>query len=213
MCSEKHVVKCWTCGGIATTSLQRINKGNEYVINRGYPQTVRRSYCDECAKIEEDRINSDIRELIRLKHMAMLDKALLTLEKQDTDMYKYKEAIEAVSDYIQEKPDKFDSSYEVLAAIVLIQNRIHCKMQYKIGRYQVDFLLPDLFVVLEIDGDRHQYNRAKDSVRDEFIKKELGGNWDIIRIKTDYLDMNAKRLPVAINKVIDRRMIKEAFHS
>jgi len=33
----------------------------------------------------------------------------------------------------------------------------------------------------------------------------LGVGWDIIRIKTDYLDKNAKKLPEAIKKVIDYR--------
>ena len=78
-------------------------------------------------------------------------------------------------------------------------------MQYKVGPYQVDFLLPDLMVVLEIDGERHKHRKDYDSVRDKAIKKELGPHWNIIRIDTDNLDKNAKKIPEAINKVLEYR--------
>ena len=62
-----------------------------------------------------------------------------------------------------------------------------------------------MLVALEIDGERHRYSKGKDSVRDEKIKKVLGPHWEIIRIKTDYLDKNAALLPVAIKRVLDAR--------
>lgn len=127
------------------------------------------------------------------------------MEKQSIKMYDYKEAIEVVENFLTKNPDKFDSSYEVLAAIILVNNRIYSKMQYKIGRYQVDFLLPEIGVVLEIDGERHKHHKQYDSNRDKFIKKELGYGWDIVRIKTEYLDMNAEKLVDAINAVVEYR--------
>ena len=78
-------------------------------------------------------------------------------------------------------------------------------MQYKVGRYQVDFLLPELFVVLEIDGERHVHKKAYDTKRDIQLQQMLGDGWDIIRIKTDYLDKDAKKLPDAIRKVVEHR--------
>lgn len=122
----------------------------------------------------------------------MIRKACRLLEAQNTNMYEYKEAIDVVTNFVEENADKIDSSYEALAAIVLVQNRIYSKMQYKVGPYQVDFLLPDLMVVLEIDGDRHKHRKSYDNKRDKFIKSELGPHWEIIRIDTDNLDKNAK---------------------
>ena len=135
----------------------------------------------------------------------MFRKAVELLEKQHTDMYEYQEAIEVVSDFLEDNVDKFDSSYEVLTAIVLVQNRIYSKMQYRVGKYQVDFLLPDLLVVLEIDGERHRHKKDYDSVRDREIKKTLGPHWEIIRIPTERLDTNAKKIPEAIDKVLEYR--------
>ena len=78
-------------------------------------------------------------------------------------------------------------------------------MQYKVGRYQVDFLLPEMLVALEIDGERHKNKKEYDTKRDIYIQNALGEGWDIVRIKTDYLDMKATKLPEAIEKVIQYR--------
>ena len=142
---------------------------------------------------------------IKLKKKEMFLKACCLLEKQETKMYEYKDAIEVVREHLEKNPDKYDSSYEVLAAIILVHNRIYTKMQYKVGKYQVDFLLPEWLVVLEIDGERHKHRKEYDTKRDIYIQNALGEGWDIVRIKTDYLDMNAKKLPEAIEKVIDYR--------
>ena len=162
-------------------------------------------FSKKCLK-EIEKKESDERKLyIKLKKREMFRKAVNLLEKQHTDMYEYREAIEVVRDFMEDNVDKFDSSYEVLTAIVLVQNRIYSKMQYRVGKYQVDFLLPDLLVVLEIDGERHKHRKDYDSVRDKAIKKQLGPHWEIIRIDTDNLDKNAKKIPDAINEVLKYR--------
>ena len=196
-------IKCWICGKEATET-----RAYDYIGGELFERPMSaftRCYCKKC-KETIDKEEKENRQLyIKLKKQEMFVHACELLEKQHTNMYEYKEAIEVVSDFLKENPDKFDSSYEVLAAIVLVHNRIYCKMQYKVGRYQVDFCLPDLLVILEIDGERHRHRKAEDSERDKQIKKAMGSCWEIIRISTDYLDMNAKKLPEAINKVIDYR--------
>lgn len=207
-------IKCWECGKIATKRLDcftdnQIDELLTRVRDISEMDEVQpfwyRCYCKECAEKVKNRDNEEMQEYIRLKKRMMFKKALRILESQGTNMYEYREAIDVVEDHLENNPDKYDSSYEVLAAIVLVYNRIYVKMQYKIGRYQVDFLLPELLVVLEIDGERHKNRKLYDTKRDIYIQNALGEGWDIIRIKTDYLDMNAKKLPEAIEKVIDYR--------
>ena len=193
---------CWICGKTATRT-KPINDGFSF-----YEPEVseyRRCYCDKCYKALEKKETEERKLYIKLKKREMFRRAVKILESQNTNMYEHKEAIEVVEDFVEKNPDKFDSSYEVLTAIILVQNRIHSKMQYKVGSYQVDFLLPDLLVVLEIDGERHKHKKDYDSARDKFIKKELGPHWQIIRITTDNLDKNAKKIPEAINKVLEYR--------
>ena len=196
-------IKCWICGKPATKT--RVVTRDIFGFNEKQVSPFYRSYCDDC-KAEVERKEQEDKELyVRLRKREMFRKACDLLEKQNTNMYKYKEAIEVVEDFLEKNLDKFDSSYEVLAAIILVYNRMYCKMQYKIGKYQIDFLLPDIGVALEIDGDRHRYNQIKDNARDRDIREILGPGWDIVRIKTEYLDKNAKKLPQAIYKVIDYR--------
>lgn len=195
-------MNCWICGKTATRT-RPIYDGFGFI----EPEVSKyhRCYCDKCFKEVETKEAEERKLYIKLKKREMFRKAVKILESQNTNMYEYKEAIEVVRDFIEDNVDKFDSSYEVLTAIVLVQNRIYSKMQYKVGKYQVDFLLPDLMVVLEIDGERHKHKKEYDSVRDKFIKQELGPHWEVIRITTDNLDKNAKKIPEAIDKVLEYR--------
>ena len=195
-------MKCWICGKTATRT-RPINDGFGWI--EPPLSEYRRCYCDSCYKETEQKELEERKQYIKLKKREMFRKAVKVLESQHTNMYEYQEAVEVVWEFVENNPDKFDSSYEVLAAIVLVQNRIYSKMQYKVGPYQVDFLLPDLLVVLEIDGERHKHNKEYDTARDRFIKKTLGPHWDIIRISTEHLDKNAKKIPEAINKVLEYR--------
>lgn len=194
---------CWECGDIATSTRHIVNDG--FTIKYSSMSSMFRCYCDKCKK-HLDQAEKEERNLyIKLKKREMFRKACELLEKQNTNMYEYKDAIDVVKEKVESCPDKFDSSYEVLTAIILVQNRIYSKMQYKVGRYQVDFLLEELGIVLEIDGERHNHRKDYDNKRDKAIKEQLGLGWEIIRIKTDYLDMNAKMLPKAIDKVVQYR--------
>ena len=204
-------MKCWECGKEATTTRQAFFRDCYYELTGSWqrgevkPSKYRRCYCDECLKRVTEQEQQELAEYIRLKKRRMFLKACELLENQHTDMYEYREAIDAVEEHITKHPDKYDSSYEVLTAIVLIHERIYTKMQQKIGRYQVDFVLPDLLVVLEIDGDRHKHRKSYDNKRDQYVKSQLGPHWEVVRINTEYLDQNAKALPKAIHGVLEHR--------
>lgn len=195
-------IKCWICGEPAT----RTKLDYSYGIVSQFPiSEYHRCYCDKCYNERSKQIAEEHAMLAKLRKREMIRKACDKLEKQETNMYEYKEAIEVVSDFVEDNIDKIDSSYEALTAIVLVHHRIYSKMQYKVGKYQVDFLLPDFFVALEIDGDRHKHKKEYDTRRDKEIKKILGEPWQIIRLSTDYLDQNAKKLPKALHEVLDYR--------
>ena len=195
-------IKCWICGEPAT----RTKLDYSYGIVAQFPLSeYHRCYCDKCYNERSKQITEEHAMLAKLRKREMIRKACDKLEKQETNMYEYKEAIEVVSDFVEDNIDKIDSSYEALTAIVLVHHRIYSKMQYKVGKYQVDFLLPDFFVALEIDGDRHKHKKEYDTRRDKEIKKILGEPWQIIRLSTDYLDQNAKKLPKALHEVLDYR--------
>ena len=194
---------CWRCGKHSDT--RKLTTHGLTMIEAPHQERWR-SYCNECYKIVKKEQADMKAEYVKLKKAIMFETAIEKLEGQRLNIYDYKEAIEAVKEYITEKPDKFDSSYEIIAAIILISERVTCKPQYKVGKYSVDFLLPDEYVVLEIDGERHRHKKEYDNRRDNAIKKELGANWEIIRIDTDLLDKNAPSLVKAIRKIFEYRV-------
>lgn len=208
-------MKCWICGCEEATKSKAVGWNcstdwtRENFEKYSKPNRYKRSYCEKCFEEHENKIKSEKELLVKLKKRMMFENAMQTLEKQKYDFYKNRDVINAVQEKLEEDPDKFDSSYEIVAAIIFVENEIYCKMQYKILNYQVDFLIPDYHLVLEIDGEQHKTNKGKDSVRDSEIKKELGKGWDILRIPTELLDMNASNLVKAIEEVLDYRETKK----
>ena len=63
---------------------------------------------------------------------------------------------------------KADSKTETIFYRLLIKNKIGFIFQYPIGKYRVDFLLGES-IVLELDGSQH--NKARDEIRDQYMKK------------------------------------------
>ena len=203
------MMKCWNCGE-ATVEHNYVYDFSGFGLPEDDPlkikQGVPRHYCKKCYAQISEQYKKDTQEYVRLKKKLMFERAVRIMERQPLDIYDYKDAILAVEEFATEHPDKFDSSYEMIAAIVLVDNEISCKMQYKIGKYQCDFYIPAMKVVLEIDGDRHKHRAGYDSIRDEAIKKLLGPGWNVVRIKTEYLDQKADLLLEAINAVVNERI-------
>lgn len=198
--------KCWKCGGTATVKRDLATPRymfGEYLYSKPVRDESQRCYCKKCFEDVMSELREENKTYIRLKKRRMFERALDKMEHQKIPMYDYRDAINTVQEYFDNNLDKFDSSYEVMAAIVLIHNHIHIRPQYKIDRYQVDFLLDEDHIILEIDGDRHKNRKRFDSERDSDIKRIMGKDWEIIRISTECLDMNVTRLVKAIEAVMD----------
>lgn len=198
--AEKYT--CWICGQEAETTAHM----NRYVINGAVfftPKSMSRKlrcYCEKCKIEYENQKKEDTAEYIRLKKQAMFENAMANIEKSGkVDMYNLRPAIDKTKLYLEKNPDKFDSSYEVIAVIMLIDAGCQIQLQAKVGRYQVDIMIPNRHLIVEIDGDRHAHRKEYDSQRDITIKEILGPEWDILRIKTEYLEQNPTKLVKAIN--------------
>lgn len=181
---------CWMCGNPGACVF------TEKVVSESH-----RVYCQECYQKYFEKFESDKQEYLRLKKKLMVERAIRILERQNILIDEYKEAIDAVSEYSSENLDKFDSAHEIVSAIILIDNEIDVKTQFKVGKYRADFCLPTLKVIFEVDGERHRTNLYRDNQRDIFIRHELGDDWEIVRIKTEYIEQNAEMLVEAIKEI------------
>lgn len=196
---------CWECGKEGANKFDL--KKAEYLYGEfwEYVPVSQRCYCDECfTRVVEER-KADRDNYVRLKKKLMFERAVRLLERQDVDLYEYKEALEVVRKYSSENLNMFDSADEMVAAAVLIKNGKKIKTQHKVGAYRVDFYIPSMKIVLEIDGDRHKYSKKRDSERDIKIRQELGQDVEIIRIDTKYIEANAKMLVEAIKTLREER--------
>lgn len=203
-------LSCWVCGGKATISRKYSLEYTGKVLF-DEPNKHRRCYCQKCFDEVMEREAEEEKAYTLLRKKRMFETAIRNLEKQKMDFEKFKDAIETIEQYNLENLNKFGSSYEIMAAIILVHNHVKIKPQANVGKYQVDFLLPEEHIVLEIDGDRHETEeaRTRDSWREKDIKKILGSEWEIVRISTYCLDKKADKLVSAMDKVLDYRLEKK----
>lgn len=199
--------KCWYCGKEATVTPTRKaenNRGNKLNVSNC------RWFCEECAEKYQRQHQENRQEYIRLKADLMVERAIRSLEHQPIDLYEYKDAIEAVTGYVQDNPQKIDSADEVIAAIILVNEEIPIKLQASVGKYHVDFMLPSIKTILEVDGDRHADRIFYDNKRDKEIRSVLGDDWEIVHIKTEYVQLNAKKLYDAVIQIRTQKQLLRA---
>ena len=196
---------CWECNKEGTKQFDF--KKAEYIDDElfDFVPASQRWYCEECySRIATER-KDDRLEYVRLKKKLMYERAVRMLEKQSVDLYEYKAALEKVSAYSDQNRDAFDSADEMVAAAVLIKNGFKIKVQHKVAGYSLDFYIPSLKIVLEIDGIFHKYSTKRDSKRDLKIRQELGSDVEVIRIDTKFIEQNAKMLVEAIKTLYEER--------
>ncbi|MBC1230538.1 DUF559 domain-containing protein [Listeria booriae] len=196
-----QLVRCWECNGYisreAAVHFRELSGG--------------RNLCVECQQQYRQKIEQTKQEYIGYKIEVTLERAIHLIEKQEKcsmRMEEYLDAYEAVSEFFRNDSNKFDSAHEVMACIELLRNGVKVQAQQKIGRKRVDFILPDLKVVLEIDGGLHRFKVGKDSERDVFILNTLNkddSGWEIIRIPTKLIGVNIRQLLPAIKALYKER--------
>lgn len=186
-----------------------VEKGDELKTNF----YARRMFCDKCFEKREKELSVRREKYSKLKKSLMLERAVRLLEGQEIDIYSVKDIIDQMEEYVVTTPEKFDSADEMIAAIILVDNGIKSHMQYKIGNYRVDFLIPSEKIALEIDGERHMTKAFQDNQRDIDIRNELGPDWEVVRIGTEYVEHNAKMLIEAMRAIKKEKQKLRKMHN
>jgi len=183
---------CWQCGNLTVAKVSR----------------KERVYCDGCKEEFESERKEMLNQYLGLKMEVMWQRAVNHLERQNVNMNHYYDEAQYVRELAQSNYNKFQSSAEMITAMELLRQKVKTKLQRKILNYRVDFFLPELKVVLEIDGRLHDFKVKKDSKRDMKILNELNNEdigWEIIRIPTEHIETNVKQLIPAIKVLYNEK--------
>lgn len=176
------------------------------ILSMSYHSNLKYTCC--FCKIEMKNKKSDISNAYEyFAKEQRLENAIKRLEKI-SDINNYELAISLVRKNLHR--DKwFESTEEVLTAIQLLRDGYKIKHQVNIGRYRVDFIIPELNVILEIDGKHFhlKQDRKKENLRDDLISLQTHNKFEIIHIYDDDLNQNITKLSSAIKEVIKKRMV------
>lgn len=198
--------KCSICGKEVPTW--------SYIKNRKYK-------CKECRTmvtlhdrevgIEE---NYELKERKFENAIKRIENSNYKRDKKDFDFSKYEYAISRVHEKLHTH-GWYQSTEEIIAAIMLIKNKVKARHQVKMGKYMVDFLLPEEKIILEIDGTVYHTAKTleKEKLRDSLIILALGATWEVIRITDEHLNGNPKNLIKAIRAVKkNRQRIRKLYN-
>lgn len=170
-----YIVKCHKCGREMKT--KRYNRFTAYT-------------CPVCKETEKE-IQDEERVY---KKEIRFARALDRLEKMVKNLTPYERAINIIKANLYRK-GWFASTEEIIIAIELIKNGIKVIHNQKLKKYRADFVLPDLKIVLEVDGEKYHNSDTKscEGIRDGEIILMLGLDWRIVRIPTSYINKDVRK--------------------
>ena len=184
--------KCWVCGEVIEPTYQDTD------IMSG--RFCKKHWLDHTK--EHKQIVS---EYLKLKNKIMFERSMRRLENSGVNMTEVQRECEAVKNHSADNPEQYKSSDEMVAAVIMLNAGVDFEMNRKIGKFIVDLFIPDWRVILEVDGERHENRLLYDSKRDAEIRKYLGDEWEIIRIPTQYIEQNPKKIPEAIQALAKQK--------
>lgn len=155
-------------------------------------------YCEKC-----------ISKMKYVKKMNMIDKAEKEICKKLYGRKVSKEDICKTVNVIRERVanniDNFSSVPEVITAIQMSMIGLKYETQKNIGGIKVDFFIPEIKIILEIDGLIYHANNDEKFLRDRRIMHYVGEKWEIVHIDTDKIPKYTWNLRDALPFIITQR--------
>lgn len=186
---ENSMYKCWRCG----------------VEHHMETEPTERVFCTDCVSEHRGEHKRVVEEYAGLKIKIMYETALRIMEKAGVYMYEYIEAANLVLAKTESEELKLYSSHEMITAIILENLLYEYYADYAIGKYRVDFYVPELKACVEVDGHLHKGKELYDSNRDIDIRNTLGSDWEVVRIPTKYIEKNPPRIVDAIIALYNKK--------
>ena len=180
-------IPCAKCG--------RIVKRKVYNGDKAY-------YCDICKNDlvkKEKALEHELLDEILSKGEQRFFRAKEKLLKQVGKPEAYANAIRIA----ETQANYYGSIPEAMVAIELIRLGYAIIPQQGIGRYKVDFAIPNEKLIVEVDGGLYHSDINPD--RDNYIKLCLGLDWEIVHIPAEWVSKDIRRLGKVLKEVEKKR--------
>lgn len=178
--------------------------------------------CVMCGKDYENNSRTSYKcpvcenKIVAVKKLEMIDKAEYKLckvggrqrFKKNIDLSK---EVQNVRKRILEKTDSFSSLQEVMVAIQLEKQGIEYETQKEINGKKVDFFMPDLKIILEIDGELYHKDKEKEFMRDRAIMSKIGEEYEIVHIDSECVPRQTWNLKEALPFIVESRNENKMF--
>ena len=141
----------------------------------------------------------------------MVDKAQRELEKRTGKMKSFKpkrdmsKYVKPVKERVMNGIDNFSSMPEVVVAIQMERIGLKYETQKDIAGKKADFVIPEIKIILEIDGELYHTDEDKSFLRDRQIMAVVGEEWEIVHIHTEEVPMYTWNLREALPFVVTQR--------
>lgn len=149
--------------------------------------------CDYCNGLAKKKKKVELNQNAKTKAEERFEKAILEIKKQITCLEDYEKSIEIAKTRLE----KYGSIPEAMVAIELIHLKQKIIPQQKIGKYKVDFVIPNKKMIIEVDGS--VFHSKQNSEREATIQLSIGVDWKIIHIPAELIRKDIKRLDTIIN--------------
>jgi very-short-patch-repair endonuclease len=81
-----------------------------------------------------------------------------------------------------------------MLAIELVKNGYKIIPQQKVGKYHVDFALPNEKLIIEVDGSIYHTNREKELAREASINYAIGLDWRIVHLPAESISNDVRKV-------------------
>lgn len=163
-----------------------------------------------------DKCESKIR---LIKKMEMVDKAQRELEKRTGKMKSFKpkrnmsKYVKPVKERVMNGIDNFSSMPEAVVAIQMERIGLKYETQKEIAGKKADFVIPEIKIILEIDGELYHTDEDKSFLRDRQIMAVMDEEWEIVHIHTEEVPMYTWNLREALPFVVTQRNDRFSFRN
>lgn len=163
-----------------------------------------------------DKCESKIR---LIKKIEMIDKAQKELEKRTGKFKSFKPKrnmsryVKPVKERVMNGTDNFSSMPEAVVAIQMERIGLKYETQKDIAGKKADFIIPEIKIILEIDGELYHTDEDKSFLRDRKIMAVVGEEWEIVHIHTNKIPMYTWNLREALPFVVAQRNERFSFRN